>query len=219
MLKLKSLLILFLFVIGDVIANSHVVSTEGNAELKALLAPIVSLQATFQQTVRNEQGRLLQNLSGKVVLKRPARFRWEILRKEPRLIIADGKKVWDFDQDLEQVSVQKLSAGQIRAHIFFLTGNVHTLEKDFKITRLFSSKGKCLENSEICFELMPKTEEGSFQWIKIGFKAGVVKEMQLLDQLGQYSHLVFKHIKLNETIPDARFHFVPPAGVDVLEND
>ncbi len=194
-------------------------TTEDGVTLKALLEPVLSLQATFQQTVRNERGKLLQSLSGRVLLKKPAQFRWEVLGSVPRLIIADGKKVWDFDKDLEQVSVQKLNEGQIRAPIFFLTGDTNALEKDFNVTRLPLNKGKCLEESEVCFELKPKKEEGSFQWIKIGFKAGVIKEMQLLDQLGQYSQLIFKNIKINEKISARQFQFTPPLGVDVLEND
>jgi len=215
-IKLLKLLICFFSIVSS---NFIWAESKDSAELKDLLEPVISLRATFQQTVRNEQGRLLQNLSGKVVLKKPAQFRWEVLGKEPRLIVADGKKVWDFDQELEQVTVQKLSKGQMRAPIFFLTGDTNALDKDFIVTQLVSNKGRCLENSEVCFQLKPKREESSFQWIKIGFKDRIIKEMQLLDQLGQYSHLIFKNIKLNENISEMQFQFMPPAGVDVLEND
>jgi len=191
---------------------------ENHSELKALLSPISTLEANFQQTLKNEQGRLLQQLSGKVALKKPAQFRWEVLGKEARLVIADGEKIWDFDKDLEQITVQNLDQGQNKAPIYFLTGEVEGLEKDFYIKKLVTRQGICLEGSDTCFELLPKVNEGSFQWIKIGFKAKVLKEMQMLDQLGQYAHFTFKNVRLNTNIPATYFRFSPPKHIDVLVN-
>jgi len=194
------------------------VATE-SSELQALLTPISTLEANFSQTVKSEQGRVLQQLSGKVWLKKPAKFRWEVRGKEPRIIVADGKTVWDFDQDLEQVTVQQLTAEQIRAPIFFLTGDVNTLDRDFKIVQLPLKNKTCLSNSNACFQLKPKKGEGSFQWIRIGFKNKTLNEMELLDQLGQYSQFLFSDLKLNGKIVDAKFMFTPPKGADVLENN
>lgn len=210
----KFFLSIFLFCISiQAFASSEA------TKLYSLLDPIWSLQARFEQTIKSEQGRVLQRLSGKVMLKKPGQFRWEVLGKEPRLIVADGKKVWDFDKDLEQVTVQKLNKEQIQAPIFFLTGDTASLETDFKINSLPLKQGMCLEGSNACFELKPKRQEGSFQWIRIGFKDGILNKMELLDQLGQYSTFLFKEVKLNQPIPSAQFTFVPPPHVDVLVND
>ncbi len=205
---------LSLFVISQV-----AVAISPCAEFRSLLEPIQTLEASFQQTVRSEQGRVLQQSSGKVRLKKPAQFRWEVLGKESRLVIADGKNVWDYDKDLEQVTVQKLTKGQTKAPIFFLTGDVKSLDKDFKITLYSVEKGTCMQGCDTCFELIPQREEGAFQWIRIGFKNKVLKEMELLDQLGQQSQFIFKAVKLNKEIPISEFRFIPPAGVDVLTND
>ncbi len=190
-----------------------------STELQALLAPISTLQSNFSQSVKSEQGRVLQQLSGKAWLKKPAKFRWEVQGGEPRIIVADGKTVWDFDQDLEQVTIQQLTAEQIRAPIFFLTGDVSNLDRDFKIIKLPLKRKKCLSDSDTCFQLKPKKAEGSFQWIRIGFKNMRLNEMELLDQLGQYSQFIFSHLKLNENISDTKFSFTPPKGTDVIQND
>lgn len=192
--------------------------------LEALLNPIESLQGNFSQTVKNERGHLLQQLSGKLWMKKPAQFRWQVLGQEPRLIVADGKTVWDFDQDLEQVTIQKLNATQVQAPIFFLTGDVKTINRDFTVAALSfkvaqGSSKVCLSVSNTCFQMTPKKEEGSFQWIKIGFKDKALKEIELLDQLGQYSHILLSEVQLNKPIAAGFFNFKPPKGVDILHND
>jgi len=50
-------------------------------ELQKLLKQTQSLSADFQQRVRDEQGSVLQNLSGTLKLKRPASLYWHT--KEP----------------------------------------------------------------------------------------------------------------------------------------
>jgi len=205
----------------SIFSMSTVVIAEGTefTELKRLLVPISTLQANFEQTVKNEKGNLLQKLSGKVVLKKPAQFRWEVITPEPRLVVSDGQKVWDYDKELEQVAVQKLTRGQSRAPIYFLTGDVNTLDKDFKISFVSSKQGKCLKESDACFELTPKRGEGSFQWIRIGFRNKNLKEMQMLDQLDQYSQFIFQDVQLNGNVSVSQFRFIPPRNVDVLVND
>ncbi len=210
----KVLVVIILLSLGNL-----VFAASDSAELQSLLGSLSSLQGNFLQTVKSEQGKVLQRISGKVWLKKPAQFRWEVLGNEPRLVIADGKKVWDYDRDLEQVTVQKLNASQTKAPIFFLTGEAQTIDKDFKVSMIPLKNGSCMDHCNACFELKPKRGEGSFQWIRIGFKDKILNHMQLLDQLGQYSDFVFKNVKLNGNITNSQFHFTPPKGVDVLVND
>lgn len=220
-MRLKLFLSIFslaLLCISNVALALATVATD-TAELQSLLAPVLALQGNFQQTIKSEEGRLLQTCSGKMWLKKPGQFRWEVLGNEPRLIVADGKKVWDYDKDLDQVTIQKLKKGQTAAPIFFLTGDVNSLDTDFKIKKLPLKNGHCLKNSDTCFELQPKRSEGSFQWINIGFKEKMLNELELLDQLGQVSQFIFKQMKLNTNISDSQFKFIPPKGVDVLTND
>lgn len=198
-------------------STNNVLATEAT-ELKTLLKTISTLQGNFHQVIKTEEGKTLQSCSGKMWIKKPGQFRWEVLGKEPRLIIADGKKVWDYDKDLAQVTIQALNKTQTSAPIFFLTGDVNSLDTDFSVKKLPLREGHCLKNSDSCFELHPKNNAGSFQWITIGFKAKILNEMELLDQLGQISLFSFKNMQLNANISNSQFHFMPPKGVDVLMN-
>ena len=208
--------VLLLFLLGTRVSLGI---ADDSSTLEALLAPISSLKGNFEQILLNERGVELQHLSGTLALKKPGQFRWEVRGDEPRIVISDGKKVWDYDQDLEQVTIQRLNQGQSKAPIFFLTGAKNELHKDFSVKKLPLVKGKCLQKSDTCFELISKGEEGAFLWIKIGFKNKHLQEMELLDQLGQRSVFRFNHIDLNPALSKTTFQFVPPPGIDILEGD
>lgn len=187
-------------------------------ELKTLLAPVESLTADFQQELLSESGNSLMQAKGQMWLKKPGQFRWEVQGKDSRLVVSNGKQVWDYDKDLEQVTVQKLAKGEAKAPIFFLTGDVNTLEKDFKIKNLTSAGKSCMKESDQCFELKPKTEQSPFQSISIGFKNKVLNELEMSDQLGQKSFFKFSNAKLNAAVAPSVFQFVTPKGVDVVGN-
>lgn len=186
------------------------------AELKALLAEVNTLQAQFEQKMMNSKGGVLQKSAGQVWLKKPGKFRWQIEGKDQRVVVADGKQIWDYDIDLEQVTVQQLGDGQGAAPIFFLSGETEALPRDFTVTSLAKTKNSDLAESDVCFELKPKQQQGAFQWIRIGFKNKALKELELLDQLGQRSYIQFDHVVLNSDIDAIQFQFTPPKGVDVV---
>ncbi len=198
------------------------VQADASGDLKTILSPMTSIQANFHQKVMDEKGKVRETAEGKMWLKKPGQFRWEILGNEPRLVVSDGAKVWDYDKDLEQATVQKLSysKGQSRAPIFFLSGDVRTLDKDFLIKNIPSNANSntCLSGSDSCFELQPKDKQGSFQWIRIGFVGNQLKELVLLDQLGQHAEFVFSDVAFNKEISGNLFRFTPPKGTDVVEN-
>lgn len=184
-------------------------------ELKALLEPVTSMKATFKQTVTNEKGIILQSTQGLLWLQKPRQFRWEIKGRDARLIVSDGKKIWDYDEDLEQVSIRSLSKDEHKLPIFFLSGDVETLEQDFEIKN-------CTPERDTCFELIPKEspskdeQSGIFQSIQLKFKNRVLVSLETVDQLGQRTVFSFKEVQTNVAIPVTQFQFVPPKGVDVI---
>lgn len=185
--------------------------------LKTLLQPVTSLSANFEQELLNPQGKMMQEVKGQMWLKKPGQFRWEIQGKDARLVVSNGKQVWDYDKDLEQVTIQKISKGESKAPIFFLTGDVESLEKDFKINNFTERNKPCMRaGSQMCYELTPKSEQAPFQKIDIGFKEGVLNELIMVDQLGQTSFFKFTQTKLNPPVAANLFQFVPPKGIDVV---
>lgn len=184
--------------------------------LKKLLGPVQSLKAKFEQKLINEQGKVLESAQGSMILKKPGRFVWKVEGLDPKWVVSDGKKVWDYDKELAQVTVYALAKGESRAPIFFLTGDVETLNKDFRVKKL----NIVSKHSDLYFELTPIPQneaDSSFQSIKIGFKNKLLHELELKDQLGQLSRFTFSQVVLNGAVDDAVFKFTPSKGVDVVE--
>jgi len=177
-------------------------------ELQAFLKPVLSLKAKFQQTVIGKQSKVIQKSTGNMEFKRPNLFRWQIETPDPNLIVTDGKKMWNYDVELEQVTVQNFKSSTEVSPISFLLDDVEQLNKDFEVVKLKDRKNH--------FKLTPKQENSSFVFIEITFVQSKIKQLRLLDHLGQTSVFDFDQVQNNPKIANDRFTFVPPVGIDVI---
>lgn len=177
-------------------------------KLDALLKNIRSQQADFIQTTRDDQGKILQKSSGKMALQRPGFFRWETLRPNRQLVVANGKRLWIYDPDLEQVIVRPLEKGMGATPALLLSDANPILEHDFFIK---------VEKDNTQFLLTPKNNESMFQSIRLFFLNQMIYEMQLQDHLGNTTRIQFRKIKTNVMIPHSFFYFSPPKKVDVID--
>jgi outer membrane lipoprotein carrier protein len=102
-------LLLFL-VLGIALPNKVIAtpSLEPKQKLVTLLNNINIINADFTQTVTNKSGKIIQQQTGTVQLKKPYLLNWQILSPDQLQIVIDGKKVWHYDIDLEQVMVKEL---------------------------------------------------------------------------------------------------------------
>jgi hypothetical protein len=64
----------------------------------------------------------------------------------------------------------------------------------------------------------PKTKDGPFQSVRVGFKAKDLAAIEITDSFGQHSMLVFNQMTPNAPIPAESFKFVVPKGADVMSS-
>jgi outer membrane lipoprotein carrier protein len=62
------------------------------------------LDGQFSQQVFDANGKRKESSNGRVAMSAPRLFRWEYVKPYPQLIVADGKNVWVYDPDLQQVT-------------------------------------------------------------------------------------------------------------------
>ena len=62
------------------------------------------MDGQFTQKVYDGGGKLKETSNGRVALSAPRLFRWEYNAPYEQLIVADGKTVWIYEPDLQQVS-------------------------------------------------------------------------------------------------------------------
>jgi outer membrane lipoprotein carrier protein len=178
--------------------------------LAQLLSDLKTMRAHFTQRVVDTKGTQVQTTNGQMALQRPGRFRWDT-QSTGQQIIADGKKVWVYDPDLQQVMVQKQDMNSQQSPAQLLSGSVMSLTSKFKITQL-NSKDKGL-----WFELKPLYKDAPFQSVQLHFVKGQLQNMNLSDSLGHTSHLTFTQVETKKTLPASLFRFRVPVGVDVVD--
>ena len=67
--------------------------------------------------------------------------------------------------------------------------------------------------------LFPKDSEGPFSQIQLGFDEGVLRFVQMLDQLEQVTRVQFENISVNQDIDAQVFVLDVPGHVDVIRED
>ncbi len=179
------------------------------ARLQAFIKDVHSLKADFTQVVLDANLQQVRKSVGTLAIKRPDRFRWDYATPNKEIIVADGKRVWIYDVELQQVTVKPLS-GTLAASPAVLLSGSNDVDKSFTVKDLGESNG--LE----WVGLTPKTQDTDFDNVKLGFKGAAIAVMELKDALGNLTRITFSHLILNPTIPDSLFQFTPPAGADVI---
>ncbi|MBT8119450.1 MAG: outer membrane lipoprotein chaperone LolA [Gammaproteobacteria bacterium] len=209
-MKLTTIHFFFLFflAVANVIAETRPV-TQGEAYLEDFLANTRTLEATFQQTLRTHEGEVLQQTEGEFYLNRPGRFRWNYRSPYEQVIVSDGERVWIYDVELQQVTVQKQSAS-LPATPMALLEDSSTLHNDFEVTPLDENQGVYR------LKLMSRSKESDFGEIVVGLDASGLRFMQLHDQFEQVTDIVFSNIHTNKKLSQEIFEFIPPEGVDVF---
>ena len=187
----------------------QVCSASDRELLQDKLNAIKTMRATFNQVITAKK-REISRSSGSMALFRPGRFRWDTKKPMPQLVVADGKKLWVYDVDLEQVTVKKQEKGVGGTAGLFLSGYDDTVASDFLVTQ--TTKGK-----QTVFDLKAKSTQENFQRVKLYFAGKTLKSMVLFDQLGQQTDVELSNIKINPDLPTKLFKFKPPKGVDVVE--
>jgi outer membrane lipoprotein carrier protein len=170
---------------------------------------VKSGKAAFTQTVTSADGVRKKTSSGSFEFQRPNRFRFNYTKPFEQLIVADGQKVWIFDADLNQASSRKLTQALGATPAALLAGG--SLEQDFVL-----SNGSSRDGLEWVLAT-PRTTDGPFQQLRVGFRGKTLAAVDVLDSFGQRSLLQFSRFEPNVALAADLFRFTPPVGADVIE--
>ena len=126
-----------------------------------------------------------------------------------QLLVCDGRNLWFFDRDLEQVTVKPVDAVLSATPAMLLSGAVD-VRKSFTV----SDAGQRLGLEWVLVE--PNGAEADFRRALFGFDHGDLKRMILEDKLDQTATIIFEKIERNGPVRPAEVSFTPPSGVDVI---
>ncbi|MCQ4310943.1 outer membrane lipoprotein chaperone LolA [Pseudomonas stutzeri] len=177
--------------------------------LTGLLQKAETLTGRFSQLSLDGTGTQLQETSGEMALQRPGKFRWHTDEPMEQLLVSDGKKVWLYDPDLEQVTIQTLDRRLTHTPALLLSGDVSAISENFEVSH--QEAGEVVD-----FTLKPKAKDTLFDSLRLSFRGGVINDMQMIDGVGQRTNILFQNVRLNEPLKPDLFTFEIPEGTDVI---
>lgn len=215
-------------------------SSQAPTPLDRFLEHLQTLRVTFLQTVADAQGAEVGRSSGTLTVERPGKFRWDIhpeplppaagapagatgatappgasgapatAETAGQLMVSDGRNLWYFDRDLEQVTVRPVTAALSATPAMLLSGTVD-------VRQHFTEKSIGMREGLDWVYVEPRGTQADFKSSLFGFdKQGTLQRMILEDKLGQTITILFQDVELNVPLPAKEFTFTPPAGADVI---
>jgi outer membrane lipoprotein carrier protein len=183
----------------------------GNARgaLDFFLKDLSTFSASFEQTVFDEAGELLETSHGTVCISRPGKFAWDYQAPYQQSIVSNGKTLWLYDADLAQVTINAIDTSAAGSAAQLLGNNVN-IDEQYKVVELGVRDGADW------LKLTPKTADQQYSAVEIGLHDKTLVGIKLLDNLGQVTALAFSNLRRNPPLPDTQFTFLPPPNVDVV---
>lgn len=181
-------------------------------QLDAFIQNVDTFQANFEQTLYDSDSEPVQKSVGSIRIKRPGKFIWSYFSPEEQQIIADGERIYMYDKDLEQVTVNTID-DRVAGTPLVLLMRAAPLGDSFFIEELGESDGINW------IELTPVSESSDFEQVYIGMNGQSLAAMELRDNFGQATQIIFSDFQAGIELSDSLFQFVVPEGVDVIGFD
>lgn len=234
--------ILSLFVLALCTLVAVPVQAAPASELQAVIETLeksynslTDMQADFSQRTLIASVKREEKGSGEVFIKKPANgpamFRFDY-RKPQQQIVSNGKKVWYYLPENNQVMVSDMAdlfEGGRGLALNYLTG-MGRISRDFNIT--FSAMGRDKKGNYV-LELVPKKESPGIAKLQLTVDGKAVERFRqegkaegrfpvlasaVTDPLGNRTTIEFSRIRVNRGIPSGSFTFKIPAGAEVIQN-
>ncbi|MBI5887038.1 MAG: outer membrane lipoprotein chaperone LolA [Deltaproteobacteria bacterium] len=180
-------------------------------DLKARYSDVETLSAAFTQTVSMKGAKTGETSQGKVWFKRPGRMRWIYESPVKDEFIGNGKTIWAYQPDLNQVVEKQVDATFSSIAVDFL-GGMNNIEKEFEITLAKAGPDAYLLN------LLPRQPQAGAErvTVRVDRKTGLVIETTVEDIFGSSTVVGFTDIRTNKPVADSFFEFAIPKGATVV---
>jgi outer membrane lipoprotein carrier protein len=171
-----------------------------------------SFSAKFDETITRAGAPPLQR-SGVIYYEKPGKLRWEFNGSPPETIVSDGKTIYDYDSELNQVVETPLAQafrGHAAAAFLLGAGNV---KHDFK------AEAMATPNSDQLVHVALTPKQGG-ERIEAGIERNTynIATLSIGDAMGNRTNLSFSNIKLNQPLNASQFAFTPPDGADIVSS-
>ena len=216
------MIVVLVILLGAAIPAGIAAPGRGNAEALSLIASarahyaqVESLRAEFTQIYTARFAR--DEEKGVVFYKKPARMYWEYKEPTEKYLIANGEKAHFYIPRDKQVLVYNIEGSGDRLFLFFFGGRDPA--QDFHIE--FETELAPLVSGNHLLRLSPLQADGFISHLLLEIERETFKIRRLIsvETLGQRNDYVLNNVEENVSIPNRRFQFRIPKGVEVIRQD
>jgi outer membrane lipoprotein carrier protein len=173
-----------------------------------------SFEADFTQVSTLAALEIIETASGKALFSHPGRMKWQYLEPEQHEIITNGKTLWIYRPDENQVMIGDASS-------FFKSGGGGAFLSDISLMKEnYSIQVRAVTTDFAEIDLTPKkkTPDITRIVIQVSQKSHEITKVLTYNEfddttLFEFSNIHFKPIDPNE------FEFTPPEGVNIIKMD
>lgn len=170
-----------------------------------------SFSAKFKEQI-NPAGGAKREREGMVYYRKPGLMRWEFSGEDQELIVSDGKQLYNYQPDLNQVVETPLEqAFRSSSFAAFVLG-IGNVQRDFDASVPAAAPPDGLRH----ITLKPKNG-GDVVEMGLDPLTLDLKTLRLTDALGDVTDLSFSDFKTGASLDDKLFAFIPPAGADIVK--
>ena len=174
-----------------------------------------TLQTEFTETYRGAG--IERTESGSLWLKKPGKMRWEYRSPKEKLFLSDGKDAWFYlpeDRQVRRTSVKKLD--DLRSPLSFLLGKTQ-LEKELEGLSP-AADVVALTPGNMVLRGVPKAMSDRIREVILEITPDhYIARIQFEEADESVTEYRFSQQQENAAIPDQRFKFTAPPGVEVIE--
>jgi len=171
------------------------------------------LAADFVQVYSGADGRVIRE-SGQLLLKRPAKARWEYSSPEHKLFVSDGKNVFFYVYGERNATVSPIKETvDPQIPFLFLLGRGN-LRRDFSRIEIAAGEPAFGVGNQV-LRLFPKRAPEEFKQLLVEVAAASfeVRRMVIFERSGARMDFLLSNVRENYVAPDEQFTFVAPTGV------
>ncbi len=155
--------------------------------------------------------------SGTLWLKKPGKMRWEYRSPREKLFVGDGKYAWFYvpgEQQVRKTEIRKLE--DLRSPLAFLLGKTK-LEKELQGLSL-AQDGKPVDVGDVVLKGVPRAMPDRVTQVLLEITPQHWIRRIVIDEAdGSSTEYLFSDEKAEVKLPDQRFEFTVPRGVEVVD--
>jgi outer membrane lipoprotein carrier protein len=204
------------------------------SRLETLYRGAKTLQATFLERY-SENGTVLRTEAGTAYFRRPGKMRWEYDHPEKDLFLIDGKTAWFYvPADHTVTRVPAKQSDDLRTPLALLAGRMN-ISRICSRVELTESENPVREGDAVLHCIVrgePKTaanagsadntsgnEAADAIFFEVNRDNGELARIIVRQAGGIQVDFRFENWRFNPPIPETMFHFVPPAGVAIVNGE